>query len=194
MGQRWKEQFRKGSMKFKWTEVCERRVWLERVLCDFYLQSEWWEDKALHCICSNADYCSVPITTFFDEYFYFSMALLTQHCRCQSRMKGPIVQHLCKRFVLRFLWGQGNAERWLTTQQGRAKLCSFDSPKMGAGKSIFQSRSSKQGTLQCLHSLQTSAVHTKTNKTATVGRDMPSHPLLLPRDVQEAFQCLTRKE
>lgn len=46
-------------------------------------------------------------------------------------MKAPIVQQLCKGFVLRFLWGQGNAESQLTTQWGRVKLCSFDSPRFG---------------------------------------------------------------
>lgn len=46
-------------------------------------------------------------------------------------MKAPIVQHLCKGFVLRFLWGQGNAESQLSTQWGRVKLCSFDSPRFG---------------------------------------------------------------
>lgn len=46
-------------------------------------------------------------------------------------MKAPIVQHLCKGFMLRFLWGQGNAESQLTAQQGRVKLCSFDSPRFG---------------------------------------------------------------
>lgn len=43
-------------------------------------------------------------------------------------MKAPIVQHPCEGLVLRFLWGQGNAERQLTTERGRAKLRSFDSP------------------------------------------------------------------
>lgn len=46
-------------------------------------------------------------------------------------MKAPIVYHLCKGFMLRFLWGQGNAESQLTTQWGRVKLCSFDSPRFG---------------------------------------------------------------
>lgn len=42
-------------------------------------------------------------------------------------MKAPIVQHPCKGFVLRFLWGQGNAESQLTHNGARVKLCSFDS-------------------------------------------------------------------
>lgn len=46
-------------------------------------------------------------------------------------MNAPIVYHLCKGFTLRFLWGQGNARSQLTTQWGRVKLCSFDSPRFG---------------------------------------------------------------
>lgn len=69
-------------------------------------------------------------------------APLRKHCpapgHCKPRtagastcMKGPIVQHPCKGFVLRFSWGQGNAESQLTTRRGRVKLCSFDSPRAG---------------------------------------------------------------
>ena len=58
------------------------------------------------------------------------------HCSSRAAgakagMKGPIVYHAYKGSVLRFLWGQGNAERQLPTQQDRVKLCSFDSPRMG---------------------------------------------------------------
>lgn len=49
----------------------------------------------------------------------------------KTGMKGPIVYHAYKGSVLRFLWGQGNAERQLPTQQDRVKLCSFESPGMG---------------------------------------------------------------
>lgn len=49
----------------------------------------------------------------------------------KAGMKGPIVYHAYKGSVLRFLWGQGNAERQLPTQEDRVKLCSFESPRMG---------------------------------------------------------------
>lgn len=55
----------------------------------------------------------------------------------KAGMKAPIVQYPCKGSVLRFLWGQGNAESQLTTQQDRVKLYSFDS--LRAGNSFVQS-------------------------------------------------------
>lgn len=55
-----------------------------------------------------------------------------RHCKprpagANTVMKAPIVQHLCKGFVLRFLWGQGVAESQLTHNEARVKLRSFDS-------------------------------------------------------------------
>lgn len=62
---------------------------------------------------------------------FSASASLRKHCPAPGHcklMKAPIVQHPCEGLVLRFLWGQGNAERQLTTERGRAKLRSFDSP------------------------------------------------------------------
>lgn len=55
-----------------------------------------------------------------------------RHCKprpagANTVMKASIVQHLCKGFVLRFLWGQGVAESQLTHNEARVKLRSFDS-------------------------------------------------------------------
>lgn len=80
------------------------------------------------CLCSAVAWDGVPSTTLCEMLSLFQGTL--NPC-AKAGMKGPIIYHAGKGSVLRFLWGQGNAERQLPTQQDRVKLCSFNSLRMG---------------------------------------------------------------